>query len=305
MAVPTLMSDLSVTAASNSPADSESPSVIENFLQAIQSILRHGDAKGADIASATTTNIGAATGRYIHITGTTTITGLGTVAEGIWRIVKFTGALTLTHNATSLILPSAANITTAANDRAIFISLGSGNWFCLFYGRASGLPISTSFSTATFSGAVSVVDGSFSITGSSDATKIVKFEADGLTTATTRTLTVPDADFTIGYLNIPQNSKSAAYTTVMSDSGKHILHPTADNNARTFTIDSNANVAYPVGTAITFINQINTVTIAITTDTMTLMGIGSTGSRTLAANGIATALKVATTSWVISGTNLS
>src|SRR3989338_2233539 len=138
MAVPTLMSDLSVTAASNSPADSESPSVIENFLQAIQSILRHGDAKGADIASATTTNIGAATGKFLHITGTTTITGLGTVAEGIWRIVKFTGALTLTHNATSLILPSAANITTAANDRAIFISLGSGNWLCLFFERASG-----------------------------------------------------------------------------------------------------------------------------------------------------------------------
>jgi hypothetical protein len=57
---------------------------------------------------------------------------------------------------------------------------------------------------------------------------------------------------------------------VLADAGKHILHPTADNNARTFTIDSNANVAYPLGTAITFINQINTVTIAITSDTMTL-----------------------------------
>lgn len=74
----------------------------------------------------------------------------------------------------------------------------------------------------------------------------------------------------IGYLNIPQNSQSAAYTTVLADSGKHILHPIADNNARTFTIDSNANVAYPIGTAITFINLINTVTIAITSDTMYL-----------------------------------
>lgn len=104
---------------------------------------------------------------------------------------------------------------------------------------------------------------------------------------------------------ITQNSQSAAYTTVLADGGKHILHPTADNNARTFTIDSNANVAYPIGTAISFVNQINTVTIAITTDTMTLMGSGATGSRTLAASGIATALKVAATSWVISGTNLS
>ena len=105
--------------------------------------------------------------------------------------------------------------------------------------------------------------------------------------------------------NIPQNSQSAAYTTVLADAGKHILHPTADNNARTFTIDSNANVPYPIGTAITFVNQINTVTIAITSDTMTLYSAGTTGSRTLAANGLATALKVSATGWVITGVGLT
>lgn len=104
---------------------------------------------------------------------------------------------------------------------------------------------------------------------------------------------------------IRQNSQSAAYTTVLTDGGKHILHPAADNNARTFTIDSNANVAYPIGTAITFINEINTVTISITSDTMTLAGTGSTGNRTLAANGVATAIKTGTTSWWISGTGLT
>ena len=107
------------------------------------------------------------------------------------------------------------------------------------------------------------------------------------------------------YSNIPQNSQSAAYTTVLADAQKHILHPTADNNARTFTIDSNANVAYPIGTAITFVNQINTVTIAITADTLVLAGPGTTGSRTLAANGVATALKIATTTWMVSGTGLT
>lgn len=108
-----------------------------------------------------------------------------------------------------------------------------------------------------------------------------------------------------GYRGIPQNSQSAAYTTVMADNGKHILHPTADNNARTFTIDSNANVAYPIGACITFINQINTVTIAITSDTLVLAGAGTTGSRTLAANGVATATKIASTTWVINGTGLT
>lgn len=95
------------------------------------------EAKGADIASATTTDIGAATGNYLDVTGTVTITGLGTVQAGTRRIVRFTGALTLTHNATSLILPGAANITTVAGDVAAFVSLGSGNWRCVSYTKTT------------------------------------------------------------------------------------------------------------------------------------------------------------------------
>lgn len=111
----------------------------------------------------------------------------------------------------------------------------------------------------------------------------------------------------VGFRTIPQNSQSANYTTVAADAAKHILHPAADTTARTFTIDSNANVAYPVGTAITFVNENagGVITIDITSDTMRLAGAGTTGSRTLAANGIATALKITSTSWIISGTNLT
>lgn len=96
------------------------------------------EAKGTDIASAATTNIGAATGNYVVVTGTTTITGLGTVQAGTRRIVNFNGALILTHHATALILPTGANITTDAGDTAIFISLGSGNWVCTNYQRKNG-----------------------------------------------------------------------------------------------------------------------------------------------------------------------
>jgi hypothetical protein len=96
------------------------------------------ESNGADIASAATTDIGAATGNYVVVTGTTTITALGTVQAGTRRIVNFSGILTLTHNGTSLILPTAANITTAAGDTATFVSLGSGNWVCTNYMRASG-----------------------------------------------------------------------------------------------------------------------------------------------------------------------
>jgi hypothetical protein len=120
-----------------------------------------------------------------------------------------------------------------------------------------------------------------------------------------QTYTLPAATCNIGYLEVPQNSQSAAYTAVLADSGKQIFHPSTDNNARTFTIPANGSVAYPVGTVLTFINRINTVTIAITTDTMYLAGAGTTGNRTLAANGVATAVKISSTEWIISGTGLT
>lgn len=102
------------------------------------------EAKGADIPSATSTPIGAATGNFIHVTGTTTITSFDTVQAGVRRIVDFTGILTLTYNATSLILPGGANITTAAGDCATFISEGSGNWRCVSYTKVNGMAVVSS-----------------------------------------------------------------------------------------------------------------------------------------------------------------
>lgn len=111
----------------------------------------------------------------------------------------------------------------------------------------------------------------------------------------------------VGARMIIQNSRSENYVTTASDSGAHIFHPSADTTPRTFTIAANASVAYPVGTAITFINQngAGAVTIAIDSDTMRLAGAGTTGSRTLAANGVATAVKVTSTEWIISGAGLT
>jgi hypothetical protein len=119
------------------------------------------------------------------------------------------------------------------------------------------------------------------------------------------TLTV-DGTNEVGFRNIPINSQSAAYTAVLADSGKVIFHPSTDANARTFTIPANGSVAYPVGTALTFINMTSqAVTIAITTDTMYLSAAGTTGSRTLAQYGSATAIKMTSTTWIISGSGLT
>ena len=95
----------------------------------------------ATVASATTCDIFATTSKNVSITGTTTITGLGTAPAGTERWCRTTGALLLTNNATSLILPGGANITTAAGDRFLVRSLGSGNALVLIYVKADGTPI--------------------------------------------------------------------------------------------------------------------------------------------------------------------
>lgn len=110
---------------------------------------RDGRGKGADIASASTLNLGE-DGHYFHVTGTTTIPAIEARPTG-WDIeLEFDAALTLIHNATSLILPGAANITTAAGDVARFVSeADSGNWRCTSYLRAAVAPTATLYVTAS------------------------------------------------------------------------------------------------------------------------------------------------------------
>jgi hypothetical protein len=121
-------------------AENCAPSGINNAIRALAAIVKRAvGTQGSAIASAGTTSIAAAgTALYAHITGTTAITALGTVAAGTLRIIEFDGILTFTHNATSLILPGSTNITTAAGDVAFMLSLGSGNWKCLTYQTQSG-----------------------------------------------------------------------------------------------------------------------------------------------------------------------
>lgn len=129
----------SPTAVNNSPADTTTVGAnLGTNLREIQKVIRQDMANtSVDVASGATADIGAAASDYVRITGTTTITGLGTVSGGIWKCVRFAGALTLTHNATSLILPGGVNILTAAGDIGFFKSEGSGNWRCMGWLPAS------------------------------------------------------------------------------------------------------------------------------------------------------------------------
>ena len=225
------------------------------------------------------------------------------------------GSFTLqnTADATKQAVLSLAGITTG-NTRTLTLpdasfTLAGININQTFSGTQTfGTLVATTFNGNTFTTGTGTLTLGAAATFSVTAAKTPSI-TNSLTFSGTdgTTMTFPSASASIGYLNIPQNSQSAAYTTVLADAGKHIFHPSADTTARVWTIDSNANVAYPIGTAITFVNQNagGAITIAITADTMRLAGAGTTGSRTLAANGIATALKVTSTEWIISGTNLT
>lgn len=88
--------------------------------------------QGDDIASATALDVNVP-GIFHDVTGTTTITSFATVRVGAIKILQFDGVLTLTHNATDLILPGGQNIITTAGDIGVFYEYASGDWRCVVY----------------------------------------------------------------------------------------------------------------------------------------------------------------------------
>ena len=124
----------------------------------------------------------------------------------------------------------------------------------------------------------------------------------------TGTPLIPDndpvnANWAVGYREAPPVSKSANYQLILADRGKSIL---MNGTSLTLTIPANSVVAFPVGTVIIIVNlNASALSIAITSDTLTLANSTTTGTRTLAQNGLATCVKIASTSWLISGAGLT
>jgi hypothetical protein len=242
-------------------------------------------AKGADIASATP-DIGAATGNYIDVTGTTTITALGTVQAGTQRVVRFTGILTLTHNGTSLLLPTAANITTAVNDVAGFVSLGSGNWKCLWYQRYDGTSLVASTAATALSGSV---------------IQVVNTETGAVASGTTL---IPLDD------TIPQNTEGDQYMTLAitpnATTNKLKIHVVcvlgASNGSGSFAVclfqDSTAGALAVVSAVDPSVNNYNNtvafthyMTAGTTSSTTFKVRAGLFFAGTLTFNGVASARK--------------
>jgi hypothetical protein len=142
------------------------------------------------VASATTCNILGAAALFVVITGTTTITSLGTGTNTL-KVVRFAGILTLTYNSTSLITPTGASITTAAGDMMIVTSDGSSNARVVAYQRADGTALGgtqgnawaaeatvASATTCNILGAASyfvAISGTTTITSFGTGTNVIRF----------------------------------------------------------------------------------------------------------------------------------
>ena len=232
-----------------------------------------------------------------YVKSATTLSGTGTVTSvgwtgGIVSVATATTTPAFTIAGTSGGVPYFNSGTTWATSAALAAN-------ALVTGGGAGAAPAT---VTTGTGVVTALGVN---TGSAGAF-VVNGGALGTPSSGTLSSTTVDGTNAVGYLNIPINSQSAAYTLVLADAGKAILHPSTDANARTFTIPANGSVAYAIGTAITFINMTSqVVTIAITTDTMYLSSAGTTGSRSLAQYGSATAIKMTSTTWLISGSGLT
>jgi len=208
-----------------------------------------------------------------------------------------------TLNGSNIILANSALATAITGTGALDAGSITSGFGSINIGTDSLTAGAGSFTTLAASGAVTF-SSTLALTGVLTASGGIEVENTD-TTLTRSAAGIIAVEGVPLYAGIPIQDKSASYGLVLTDRNTAIRHPAADTNNRTFTIPENATIAFPIGTFITFINEVNTVTIAITTDTLILAPDGSTGSRTLAANGIATALKVSSTRWYISGVGLT
>lgn len=125
----------------------------------------------------------------------------------------------------------------------------------------------------------------------------------GLTLASTVTQSGTPVATSVGFLGAPQMSDQDDYTLALTDSGGHYYH--VSGTPHTLTIPANASIAFPIGTVIAIVNENGAGALAIAITSDTLRWGSSTGSRSLAANGTATLLKVASTVWRLTGDGIT
>jgi hypothetical protein len=227
------------------------------------------DSSGITVTAATTFNTDVTFDNDIAVTGQVTIAG-DLIINGTTTTIN---SVTLTVDDKNIELGSTASPTDVTADGGGITLKGSTDKTFTYVNSTGLWTANIGVQATSFTGA-----------------------AAAATTASTAA--------SVGYIGLPQSATATTATLAIGDAGKHIY---VNTNTQTITIPANSVVPYPIGTAITFIAgpSATTMTIDIATDTMYLAGTGTTGSRTLAAHGMATAIKVSATAWYINGTGLT
>ena len=296
------------------PSYSTTPTLVGTNFSGTASALNIGGNAGTVTNGVYTTSVGTVTNTMLagSIANAKLLNSSVTIGStGIQLGSTVTTLSGLTSVAATTFSGSGANLTNIPNTALV----GNGNITLGATAMALGDTIPnisglTSVTATTFTG--TLIGNASTATSATTAGAVTTAAQPAITSVGTLTSLAVAGPITtngleVGTKIVPLSTQSADYTTTLSDSGSQILHPSADTTARIYTIPANSSVAYPVGTTLTFVNQnaAGVVTIAITTDTMRLAVSGATGSRTLAANGVATAMKIATTEWIIFGSGLS
>lgn len=195
----------------------------------------------------------------------------------------------------------AFSIAAASSGRSLTVNGGSGNYTAALAGNSAsgnsyGLYINAGTNTS---------DVAFRVDNQAASSTYFEIWGDGeiVIPAPAAATEVSGSVFQIGYLETPLNAQTAAnYTLALSDRGKFIRC----GAGFTYTIPANSSVAFPVGTTIVIMNAGgSSCSIAITTDVMTWLPSGGTGTRTLAANSVATLYKYQSTGWYVWGFGLT
>jgi hypothetical protein len=254
---------------------------------------------GADstLASAATTNLGSLSTRVITVTGTTTITSFGssaTTANPIF-LIKFTGALKITYNATSMILPGAADVTTANGDSAIMEYLGSGNWQMLIYMSAAALLGGKKVTTINTSYVLSTVDvntilvcnpvANMTVTCPSDATATypVNGETEIWNSSTTFTVTVNREFGGIGFrANLFSWGNATTPTITLFNNMTTTIRKTSANNWYEMVYTAPRYLDTSATVTLTGVTVVTSTILAVIREsnlvTLTLQGVALTGT---------------------------
>jgi hypothetical protein len=238
--------------------------------------------------------LGATSSQYAVIIASpasVNITITAPAASKTYVVLNTSGTYTVTFKATGQ-----TGVVLAANERCTVAFNGTDF---------------VKISPPVVSGVVPVSSGGTGVTSSTGSGSVVLSNSPTLVTpalgtpasGTLSNCTI-DGTNSAGYLNIPQNAQTGNYTTVLSDAGKHIYHAVGAGSA-TYSIPANSSVAYPIGTVISFVNLSSTAISIANADTMYWGYFGTAGTRTLGQYGVANALKVTSTTWIITGTALT